>query len=276
MSQILPSQDELLAHAAAEPAFAAWLQGHGPLQHSAETRAAVFRTAHQLVQAGLQPDLASVYQLFRALDRLTASALRIVVHMTYARRIRLDGQPLQAEDFKTQPEGHTGGALNMVPAYAGYLALNVLTGKTRAWLMGQGHCVAAIDALNVLTGNLHPEQERAYADGEEGLNRLLQDFYGYAQAPNGAPAAPLGSHVNPHTAGGIAEGGHPRLRRIAVRAHAAARRDPGGVPLRWCRRGTARQRLDSALVASRGLRGGAAGDDRQWPAHRAAHRTGHP
>ena len=63
MSQILPSQDELLAHAAAEPAFAAWLQGHGPLQHSAETRAAVFRTAHQLVQAGLQPDLASVYQL---------------------------------------------------------------------------------------------------------------------------------------------------------------------------------------------------------------------
>ncbi len=208
MSQILPSQDELLAHAAAEPAFAAWLQGHGPLQHSAETRAAVFRTAHQLVQAGLQPDLGSVYQLFRALDRLTASALRIVVHMTYARRIRLDGQPLQAEDFKTQPEGHTGGALNMVPAYAGYLALNVLTGKTRAWLMGQGHCVAAIDALNVLTGNLHPEQERAYADGEEGLNRLLQDFYGYAQAPNGAPAAPLGSHVNPHTAGGIAEGGY--------------------------------------------------------------------
>ena len=64
-------------------------KGHGPLQHSAETRAAVFRTAHQLVQAGLQPDLASVYQLFRALDRLTASALRIVVHMTYARRIRV-------------------------------------------------------------------------------------------------------------------------------------------------------------------------------------------
>lgn len=208
MSQILPSQDELLAHAAAEPAFAAWLQGHGPLQHSAETRAAVFRTAHQLVQAGLQPDLASVYHLFRALDRLTASALRIVAHMTYARRIRLDGEPLQADDFKRQPEGHTGGALNMVPAYAGYLALNALTGRTRGWLMGQGHCVAAIDALNVLTGNLHPEQERAYAGGEEGLNRLLQDFYGYAQAPNGAPAAPLGSHVNPHTAGGIAEGGY--------------------------------------------------------------------
>ncbi|WP_312290709.1 xylulose 5-phosphate 3-epimerase, partial [Stutzerimonas nitrititolerans] len=116
--------------------------------------------------------------------------------------------PLEAEDFKETPEGHTGGALNMVPAYVGYLGLNALTGSTRGWLMGQGHCVAAIEALNLLTGNLHPEQEQAYADGETGMNRLLQDFYGYHQASDGSPAAPLGSHVNAHTAGGIAEGGY--------------------------------------------------------------------
>jgi len=60
----------------------------------------------------------------------------------------------------------------------------------------------------LLTGNLHPEQEQAYADGETGMNRLLQDFYGYHQASDGSPAAPLGSHVNAHTAGGIAEGGY--------------------------------------------------------------------
>ena len=96
----------------------------------------------------------------------------------------------------------------MVPAYAGYLALNALTGRTRAWLMGQGHCVAAVDALNLLTGNLHPEQAQAYAGGEAGINRLLQDFYGYRRAADGSPLAPLGSHVNPHTAGGIAEGGY--------------------------------------------------------------------
>jgi len=69
--------------------------------------------------------------------------------MTYAQQVHLDGTPLAADDFKTNPEGHTGGALNMVPAYAGYLALNALTGRTRAWLMGQGHCVAAVDALNL-------------------------------------------------------------------------------------------------------------------------------
>jgi len=124
MSQILPSPDELAAHAAEQPAFAEWLSGYGPLEHSALTQAAVFRVAHQLVQAGLQPDLASVYRMFRALDRLTCAGLWLVVHMTYARRVRLDGSPLQAEDFKASPEGHTGGALNMVPAYAGYLALN--------------------------------------------------------------------------------------------------------------------------------------------------------
>jgi phosphoketolase len=208
MSQILPSPEELAAHAAAEPEYARWLQGRGPLQHSAQTQAAVFRVAHQLVQYGLQPDLASVYRLFGALDRLTCAGLWLVAHMTYARRVRLDGTPLQADDFKAQPEGHTGGALNMVPAYAGYLALNALSGKTRGWLMGQGHCVAAIDALNVLVGNLHPEQAAAYGHGGAGLDRLVQDFYSYAQTPDGKVAAPLGSHVNPQTAGGIAEGGY--------------------------------------------------------------------
>ncbi|SDH97436.1 Phosphoketolase [Pseudomonas panipatensis] len=208
MPQILPSPDELAAHAAAEPTFADWLRGRGPLEHSAQTQAAVFRMAHQLVQAGLQPDLASVYRLFHALDRLTCAGLWLVVHMTYARRVRMDGQALLAEDFKPSPEGHTGGALNMVPAYAGYLALNALTGQTRGWLMGQGHCVAAIEALNVLTGNLQPEQAQVYAGGAAGFDRLVQDFYSYAQSADGSVAAPLGSHVNPHTAGGIAEGGY--------------------------------------------------------------------
>jgi phosphoketolase len=40
--------------------------------------------------------------------------------------------------------------MNMVPAYVGYLLANALTGKTRAWLMGQGKCIAAIDAVNAM------------------------------------------------------------------------------------------------------------------------------
>ncbi|MGE6992317.1 xylulose 5-phosphate 3-epimerase [Pseudomonas sp. NPDC047961] len=208
MNQLLPSLVELDHHAEAQPEFARWRTGYGPFEHALETQAAVFRLAHQLVQAKLQPDLASVYRLLQAIDRIGAAGLWLVVHMTYARRVRLDGSALCAEDFKTAPEGHTGGSLNMVPAYAGYLGLNALTGSTRAWLMGQGHCVAAIEALNLLTDNLHPEQKQAYGGGEAGINRLLEDFYGYHQAADGSPSAPLGSHVNAHTGGGIAEGGY--------------------------------------------------------------------
>jgi len=208
MTQLFPSASELAEHARLEPAFAAWQCGYGPLQHSPQTCAAVYRLAHQLVQAGLQADLPSVYRHFHALDRLTAAGLWLVVHMTYAQRVRLDGVALAAEDFKVSPEGHTGGALNMVPAYAGYLALNNLTGETRGWLMGQGHCVAAIEALNLLTANQHPEQAERYPCDEAGMSQLVADFYSYAQNAAGQVSAPLGSHVNPHTAGGIAEGGY--------------------------------------------------------------------
>lgn len=208
MTQLFPSASELAEHARLEPAFAAWQCGYGPLQHSPQTCAAVYRMAHQLVQAGLQADLPSAYRRFHALDRLTAAGLWLVVHMTYAQRVRLDGVALVAEDFKVSPEGHTGGALNMVPAYAGYLALNNLTGETRGWLMGQGHCVAAIEALNLLTANQHPEQAERYPCDEAGMSQLVADFYSYVQNAAGQVSAPLGSHVNPHTAGGIAEGGY--------------------------------------------------------------------
>ncbi len=208
MHQILPSLTDLTEHANNEPAFAQWQKGYGPIQHTAETQAAVYRLAHQLVQAGKQPDVSTVYLMLGALDKITAAGMSLVVHMTYANKVHLDGTPLTADEFKVQPEGHTGGALNMVPGYAAYMALNALTGETRSWLMGQGHSVAAIEALNVLLGNLHPEQAEAYGNGEEGINRLLQDFYSYAIAADGAMAAPLGSHVNPHTAGGVIEGGY--------------------------------------------------------------------
>ena len=188
-------------------AFRHWQQGYGVVQHSEHTASRVRTLAGQLVAGGFQPDADTVYRKLAALDRLTSAGLWLVVHMTYCKRVDIAGAPLAPPDFKTTPEGHTGGALNMVPAYAAYLALNNLTGQTRSWLMGQGHCVAAVEALNVLTGNLHPEQQGRYLTAD-GLSRLASDFYSYQQKPDGSMAAPLGSHVNPHTAGGILEGGY--------------------------------------------------------------------
>jgi phosphoketolase len=148
------------------------------------------------------------YALLSALDRLTSAALWLVVHQTYARTVYVDGRPLDVADFKARPEGHTGGALNMVPAYAGYLAANALTGLTRGWLMGQGHCVAAVDAVNVLTENMTPAHAARYAVSDEGLTRYVRDFYSYRLRDDGQLESPLGSHVNAHTAGGLAEGGY--------------------------------------------------------------------
>lgn len=207
MSTPYPDMQRLDAHAREHPEFERWRQGYGVIHHLPDTQEQVITLASVLVHRGLQPDPDSVYRILTALDRLGSAGLWLVVHMTYASRVLPDGTRLEAKDFKHSPEGHTGGALNMVPAYAAYLALNTLTGNTRGWMMGQGHCVAAIDAINVLLGNLHPEQAARYG-GADGLNRLVNDFYSYRQQADGRPEAPLGSHVNPHTAGGIIEGGY--------------------------------------------------------------------
>lgn len=208
MSHTLLDVAVLDQYAAQNPLFDTWRQGFGVIQHQPFTQSAAIHMAEQLVKQGKQPNVDAVYEHLIALDRLSSAGLWLVVHMTYAKELKLDGSPLAKADFKETPEGHTGGALNIVPAYASYLAWNALTGDTRSWMMGQGHCVAAIDALNVLTRNLHPEQAERYPFNEAGLAQLLQDFYGYEQAADGRPSAPLGSHVNPYTAGGISEGGY--------------------------------------------------------------------
>jgi phosphoketolase len=192
----------------ADAAFAHWADGYGPIRHTPATQVRVHEMAQLLVTERKVPEPAAVYKLLAAADRLAAAAMWLTVHMTYAAQVRWDGLPLAAEDFKEIPEGHTGGSLNMVPAYVGYLAANSLTAHTRAWLMGQGHSVAGIEACNLLVGNLLPVQAERYDTTDSGLTRFVSDFYSYAVRPDGSPASPLGSHVGPNTAGGISEGGY--------------------------------------------------------------------
>jgi phosphoketolase len=189
-------------------ALAAWARGYGVIRHDPRAVRRIRALARTLAASGHVDTEDSVYRLLAALDRLTNAAMWVVVHMTYARRVDLSGAPLPLDAFKPNPEGHTGGSLNVVPAYAGYLAANALTATTRAWLLGQGHCAAAIEAVNALAGNLSPAQDQRYGPDEAGLSRLCADFYSYAIRPDGEAAAPLGSHVNAHTAGGLAEGGY--------------------------------------------------------------------
>lgn len=194
--------------AAADDARARWLAGHGPIAHREDTVERLDALVARLAAEGRVADAAQAWTLLAAADRLACAGMNVVAHMTYARRIDLSGGPLAAEDFKATPEGHTGGALNMVPAFVGYLLANALAGTTRSWLMGQGHCAAAIEAVNALTGDVSPAQAGRYDRSEAGLSRLIADFYSYAIDAQGRPAVPVGSHAGPNTAGAISEGGY--------------------------------------------------------------------
>lgn len=187
--------------------FNLWSKGKGKVQHNLETQERLWNLIRHLDQQNIC-DIDKAVSLLKAADTLCNMGMWLTVHMTYAKQVYLDGRKLSSEDFKDNPEGHTGGALNMVPAYVGYILANALTGKTRSWMMGQGHCVAAIDAVNILLGNVEVEQKQRYPVSDAGLSTLCQDFYGYEVAADGRPAVPLGSHVNAFTAGGISEGGY--------------------------------------------------------------------
>lgn len=184
-----------------------WMKGYGVIRHSAETVARIQSLAGALEAAGRSP-AERTYDLLAAADRLTSAGMWVVAHMTYAQRVDLSGAALPAEAFKATPEGHTGGSLNMVPAFVGYLLANALSGVTRSWIMGQGHCVAAIEAVNALTGDVSPAQQGRYDRTEAGLSRLAADFYSYAIGADGRPAVPVGSHAGPNTAGAVSEGGY--------------------------------------------------------------------
>lgn len=188
------------------PELRAWAAGNAVFAHGSETQCRVHDLVDRLARGRTgEKDL---YRLFAAADDLASAAMWAVVHMTYAQRIHIDGRPLDYQDFKQSPEGHTGGSLNMVPAYVGYMLANAISGVTRSWIMGQGHCVAAIESVNVLLGNLTTKQAQRYGWTDEGLTNLATDFYGYAIDAEGRPAGLVGSHVNADTAGGISEGGY--------------------------------------------------------------------
>lgn len=185
--------------------FERWAKGYGVIRHTPQTRQRIRLMAPHFRKTG---DGVPFYDLLMAADRLTSAAMWLTVHDTYARNVFLDGRPLEMEHFKAVPEGHTGSALNICPAFVGYLAANALTGHTRGWLAEQGHSVSGIDGVNLLVGNVTKAFAERYSVSDAGLTRFVRDFYSYSLNERGGQDSPRGSHVNANTAGGIAEGGY--------------------------------------------------------------------
>jgi phosphoketolase len=82
----------------------------------------------------------------------------LVAHQTTHSQCLRGRRPRQREDFKSPPDGHAGESFNMAPAYAGYLAVEALSGFTRGWLTNKG---TAIDSLNLLACNMTAAHESA-------------------------------------------------------------------------------------------------------------------
>ena len=115
-----------------DPLFADWARGLPAIERSELTQVRVYELAELLVKQGIVPAVSWFFEKMIAADRLTSSAIWLVVHMTYAKRVDLHGGPFEPADFNETPEGHTGGSLNMAPAYIGYLAANLLSATTRS------------------------------------------------------------------------------------------------------------------------------------------------
>ena len=93
-------------------AFEHWCAGYGPIRHTAETAARI-----KALAASGRVEADRLFTLLAAADRLSCAAMWTIAHMTYAKRVDLSGAPLDAGDFKPDPQGHTGGSLNMAPAF---------------------------------------------------------------------------------------------------------------------------------------------------------------
>jgi phosphoketolase len=184
-----------------------WRLGYGPLLRDPITVHRVDDMASQLTKPRVWPDNESIYRVLAAADRLTSAAMWLVLHMGYARRVDVTGAPLRARDFKDEPVGRVADALQVVPAFIGYLTANVLSGRTRSWVMDSGCCGVAIEAVNTLTGDVSYGPKGRYNNTQAGLSRLVADCSSRAFATDGRPSAAVGGSAGADTAGAGSEGG---------------------------------------------------------------------
>ncbi len=185
-----------------------WEKGYGVIKHKPETRKNISKMLNFLAKKQNINNKDDLYKILIAADKIANATMWLTISQTYAQNIYLDGRSLKADDFKNDPQGHLGGSLNMVPAYIGYILVNALTNITRAWVMEQGHAVSAIDSANLILNNMNKEHAKRYNLSDQGLSNFARDFYSYKLNKEGKQDSPIGSHVNPHTAGGHLEGGY--------------------------------------------------------------------
>jgi hypothetical protein len=70
--------------------------GYGVIQHDDETQLRVRRLVPDQLDRDLPRSAAGLWQMLSAAHCLASATMYLVVHMTYTRRVNLDGEPLEA------------------------------------------------------------------------------------------------------------------------------------------------------------------------------------
>jgi len=148
-----------------------WAQGYGAIRHTLETQAEIFTLAETLAARSVKGDGVSFFDLLHGADRIASMAMWLVVHETYARNVYLDGRNSFPKISRLPPKD-TRGRSEHGSCLRRVHGRHALTGTTRSWIMGQGHCVAAIDSVNLLLGNISAAHAGRYSVTDEGLTRL--------------------------------------------------------------------------------------------------------
>lgn len=91
--------------------FNEWSHGYRKIQH---TKATVRLVEEYLQRIPLESKddhrkLLNTIALLKAADRICSASMWLVAHMTYAKRVPMDGSVLSADDFKKKRRGILAG-----------------------------------------------------------------------------------------------------------------------------------------------------------------------
>ena len=77
-----------------------WLKGYGAIKHSKETQKRIADMVKHLIKNKLTKSENEIYEKLVCADRIESSAMWLVVHQTYAKKIHWDNRYMTKKDFK--------------------------------------------------------------------------------------------------------------------------------------------------------------------------------
>ena len=165
-----PDAEALLDHH-----YDVWCRDQGAIEHSPEVQQAALSIAPKLLQQGLIKDLPQWFLFLHQLDVLCSQTAWLVLHMVAFKRLPIDTH-LENHDLKQPRAGSLLKSLSWVPACTAITAFNHLNKHASDWFSNDSDSVAALEAVQLLTGTATRNRKKTYPLTLKGLSALVSDF----------------------------------------------------------------------------------------------------